>query len=102
MGDRRSYEPTGPRVGPSTFPPTLLLQNCGWRGCHPAPEGPLFPSPAWQHQVPLSWGQRTGLSPQGEQGRRQRLGPLHSIDGDVTLGSGMELWGLVRKNRLMR
>lgn len=91
MGDRLSYEPTGPRVGPSTFPPTLLLQNCGWRGCHPAPEGPLFPSPAWQHRVPLSWGQRTGLSPQGEQGRRQRLGPLHSIDGEVTLGSGTEL-----------
>ena len=60
-------------------PPSSLPRSCSrivaGGGCHPAPEGPLFPSPAWQHRVPLKLGSEKRLgSPRGA-GQATEAGP---------------------------
>lgn len=103
MGDRLNLRSTGPRMGPSVFPPTQLLQNCGREGgVILLRKAHCFPLRPGNTEFLLNWGQRKDLGPQGEQGRRQRPGPLHSIGEKVPLGSRTELWGLARKSGPMR
>lgn len=103
MGDRLNFRSTGPRMGPPSSLPRSCSKIVEGRGCHPAPESPLFPSPPGNTRVPLKLGSEKDLGPQGEQGTGDRgRAPSHSIGEKVPLGSRTELWGLARKSGLMR